>query len=168
MKIVQNAYVVESLEEQCERLYKEMGIGPFLVSRFHKIPNHVYRGLIHDPIEIHVAFGQSGFLNIEIIELISAGPNAFSDMFGAGESGFHHVAYFCDDFEMERERITGLGYCVASEFGVDGVQFAIIDTRPLLGHMIELYNRNDVIFDIYERTRLSKDSWNGKDLFIQL
>ncbi len=105
-------------------------------------------------------FVQSGDMNIELVELLSDGPCAFSDLYPGKTGGFHHVAVFCDDYFAQRDALVAAGYPVASEFTVPfGAQICYIDTRPLLGHFIELYPEHEVIRDMYARTRDEGEAW---------
>ena len=133
-----------------------------------QLNEHRYRGTFRDPVVIDAAFAQSGPLNIEIIQVKSKGENAFSDMFAKGEGGLHHVAYFCDDYGKERDRLEGLGYPVASEFSIgDDVPVCYVDTRATLSHMVELYPRDRLLIDLYNRVRNARNHWDGKRLFLE-
>lgn len=162
VEIVQNAYVVSNLEEKCEELFACFGIGPFVEARGLVLGQHLYRGAPAPDIELDVAFAQSGNLNIEIIEVKSGGPSAFADTFKPGESGLHHVAYFCDNYEEERDRLVTLGFPVASEFAFgDNITISYVDTRQSLGHMVELYPRDPLLLGLYETVRNARDNWDS-------
>src|SRR5438270_246434 len=60
-------------------------------------------------------FVQVGMLNVELIQVLSAAPSAFHDMYASGEQGLHHVAMFCDDYESQRDAWELAGHPVASE-----------------------------------------------------
>ena len=72
-----------------------------------------YRGEHAPPIKFRCAFVQSGDIVIELIQLFSATPSAFRDMFRDGAEGLHHAAIFCDDYERERDAFVAAGYPVA-------------------------------------------------------
>ncbi|MEN3950782.1 VOC family protein [Iodidimonas sp. SYSU 1G8] len=165
--IIQNCYIVRDLEQACARMNKLYGIGPFLGGGNGVLNEHYYRGQKADPIEIRGVFVQSGDLNIELVQLVSKGPCAFSDMFPNGKEGFHHVAFFCDDYEAERDAFVAAGYPVASEFTVGfGAKICYVDARDSLGHMLELYPESDIIRGMYEQTRRAAETWDGKELII--
>ena len=158
--IVQNCYVVPNLEEACQQFHDIYGIGPFIGGGEAALEGHVYRGQAADPIRIKGVFVQSGDLNVELVEVLSDGPCAFTDLYPGKIGGFHHVAVFCDDYEAQRDALVAAGYPVASEFTVPfGAQICYIDTRPLLGHFIELYPEHEIIRDMYARTRTEAENW---------
>jgi hypothetical protein len=167
LEIVQNAYVVQDLDEACGRFNRLLGIGPFVGGTEFELSSHVYRGRPADPIKLRIAFVQSGNLNIELVQVLSGAPSAFHDMFIRDQQGFHHQAIFCDDYGAQRDQFVAQGCPVASEFTVPwGAQICYIDARHILGHMIELYPQDAVIADLYRQAREAAREWNGKDLIV--
>ena len=164
-RIVQNAYVVPDLDLACQQMHRLVGIGPFLGGQAGELRDHVYRGHSAAPIRYRSVFVQSGELNVELIQLLSAAPSAFHDMFPNGGQGLHHVAVFCDDYARQRDAFVAAGYPVASEFmaGV-GAQICYIDARAVLGHMIELYPEHPAIRRRYQQTRDAAAQWDGLQL----
>lgn len=167
LHIVQNCYVVPDLEAACARMNALLGIGPFVGGVEAVLTDHVYRGQPADPIRLRGVFAQSGELNIEIVQILSTGPCAFTDMFAAGTGGLHHSAIFCDDYDATRDDWVARGYPVASEFRTDfGTPICYIDTRADLGHFIELYPEDAIIRSMYAQTVEETRDWNGKTLFV--
>jgi hypothetical protein len=163
-KIIQNAYVVDNLEEAMERWTKLYGIGPWVILPHVIGQNLTYRG---EPSELDFSAGfvQTGEINIELIEQHTEGPSAFRDMFAPGEEGFHHVAIISDDYEGDKARFEAAGCPVATEFssGPDS-GIAFIDTRKLLGHMVELYQNEAAINGLYSVIRQAAENWDGETL----
>ncbi len=166
--IVQNCYIVADIEKACVRFHDMLGVGPFLLGGASSVlDNHCYRGEQAPPIKFRCAFVQSGDIVIELIQLFSATPSAFRDMFRDGAEGLHHAAIFCDDYERERDAFVAAGYPVASEFTVSfGARICFVDTRPMLGHMMELYPPHPQIYAMYSRTRQASEGWDGRDLIV--
>ena len=163
-KIIQNAYVVDNLEEAIERWTKLYGIGPWVIMPHVIGQNLTYRG---EPSELDFSAGfvQSGEINIELIEQHTDGPSAFRDMFAPGEEGFHHVAIISDDYEGDKARFEAAGCPVATEFSLaqdSGIAF--IDTRKMLGHMVELYQNEASINRLYSVIRQAAENWDGETL----
>ena len=170
LNVVQNCYVVRNLEEACERFARLYGIGPFVGGgEGGVLENHVYRGTPAEPIHLRAAFAQSGELNIELIEVVSSGPSAIHDMFPNGETGFHHVAVFANDYEADRDRFVSLGMPVASEFTImGGLRICYLDARDTLGHMIELYPESEALRALYRRTREVSGNWSSGQLILPI
>lgn len=154
LAIVQNAYVVANLERACDRLNRLFGWGPFVGGGEGVLTDHVYRGAPAEPIRIRGVFVQSGDLNIELIELVSEAPSAFHDVFGDERNeGLHHCAIFAADYEGVRQRYADQGFPVVSEFSFADRRICYVDTRPLLGHMIEIYPDLPLIRAMYAQAR---------------
>ncbi|MFS0736755.1 VOC family protein [Sphingomonas sp. 1P06PA] len=165
--IVQNCYVVRDLEAACARMHAMYNIGPFLGGSESVLDDHRYRGMPAAPIRLRGVFVQSGDLNIELVQILSQGPDAFHDMYPAGAEGFHHVAMFCDDYEATRDRIVAQGCPVASAFTVAwGPEICYLDARDSLGHMIELYPEDARIRAMYAQASDAAHDWDRRELII--
>lgn len=166
-RIVQNAYVVADLDVACARFNSLFGIGPFIGGTPFELANHVYRGVPADPIRLRGVFVQSGDLNIELIQILSPGPCAFTDMFAAGAQGMHHSAVFCDDYAATRDHWVAAGCPVVSAFTTPfGAPICYIDARAELGHFIELYPEHPVIRAMYAQAVRTTEEWDGNALMI--
>jgi hypothetical protein len=166
-KIVQVCYVTHDIEALCHKLHDIYGIGPWLTGR-DPLPAEtvVHRGKpATEDLDFSRAFGQSGDLNIEIIQPHSKEQNAFWDSFPLGTQGVHHVAIFADDYAAERQAFIDAGYEIATEFDLlPDCAVSFIDTREDLGHMIELYEDHVLLRTVYQQTREAAENWDGKDL----
>ena len=162
-QIVQNAYVVTDVFESAARMTELVGAGPFFVIEHIALSECLYRG---EPVEFdHTsAYGQCGPIMIELVQQNNEGPSAFRDMYGPGEEGLHHVASFTDDFDAEVARYASMGYAAANlATTASGTRFAYIDTRALLGHMVEFYQDDATIRGFYAMVAAASDGWDGTD-----
>ena len=114
LRIVQNAYVVQDLDQAIERWHTSHGLGPFVVSRHLKFEHSLYRGK-QVPLDISAAFVQCGDLQVELICQHNPGPSAFRDMFTEGQEGLHHVAVFPEDYDRLISGYQARGFAVAAE-----------------------------------------------------
>ena len=155
-RIVQNCYITHDIEATCHRFHDMFGIGPFLVGR-NPIPAEdvTHRGKpATEPLDFSRAFVQSGDLNIEFIQPHSREQNAFWDMFAEGEEGLHHVAIFAEDYVAERDAFVAAGFEIATELSLlPDCSVSFIDTRSVLGHMVELYEDHPILRMTYQQTR---------------
>ena len=165
-QIIQNAYIVNDLEATCKRWNAIYGIGPFFIMEHIPLLEVVHRGNKID-LDITVAFSQSGDINIELIQQNNDGPSAFREMYAKGEEGFHHTAIICEDYEGDIAKFEAAGYPIAMRFqtGPD-TSLCYTDTRPAVGHMIELYQDNPGLRGLYAMVREGAENWDGKDMFI--
>jgi hypothetical protein len=165
--IVQNSYVVRDLETSCAQMNTLYGIGPFVGGTELVLGNHRYRGAPAEPIRLRVAFAQAGDLNIELVQLVSEGPDAFRDVYPEGGEGFHHVAIFSADVADTLDRFAGQGFAVASAITAPwGGEISFVDARSKLGHMIEVYPEHERIRSLYSVVRQAALDWDGRELIV--
>lgn len=168
LEVIQNAYVVADLEAACAQFHKAYGIGPFIGGGEAELADHVYRGKPAEPIRIKGVFVQSGETNLELVQVLSNGPCAFTEMYPSGQHGFHHAAAFCDDYEKQRDDLIAAGYPIVSEFKTGfGAQICYIDTRALNGHYLELYPESAIIRGMYDQARQASIDWDGTGSLIR-
>jgi hypothetical protein len=163
-RIIQNAYVVPDIQEAMRDWNSTFGIGPFMLIEHVPTEDMQYRGQSVS-MDFSIALVQSGDMNIELIEQHDDTPSAYRDMYSSTEQGFHHIAMIADDFEGEIRNFKEAGYPVANGFltGPDsGVVY--IDTRPLLGHFVELYQNRTAIEGLYAVVRSAAENWDGTTL----
>ncbi len=87
-------------------------------------------------------------------------------MYAPDEEGLHHTAIMVPDMEeafayFERNGMPVITRCGLGRSG--GVDFAFIDARPLLGHMIEIYPRSEGVLGFYRHVREASVGWSGED-----
>lgn len=97
------------------------------------------------------------------------GPSALRDMFAPGQEGLHHVAVIPEDFDAMLAFYRRLGYPVATELRtVAGRGAAFVDTRPLLGHMVEVYIPSEALKTMCREVAEAAANWDGRQLKIEL
>ncbi|WP_380876277.1 hypothetical protein ACFB49_08030 [Sphingomonas sp. DBB INV C78] len=158
-RMFQEAYFVASIDEAAQSWADAYGAGPFFMVRHHETEEFSYRGT---PVEADVsyAFGYLGETMIQFIEQHDDKPSIYRDMYAAGETGFHHIAYLVSDFAAERQRWLDLGYQLATELFADGVNAAYFDTRELNGGFTEIHGDPPHImglFGVWKRTHDARD-----------
>jgi hypothetical protein len=158
---------VQDLDEAMERWHSTFGLGPFIVTRHIKLEQAFYRGAAM-PLDISAAFVQSGDLQIELLCQHNPGPSAFRDMFARGQEGLHHVAVFAEDYAKVVSGYQDRGFAVASEIvAAGGMGAAFIDTRKLMGHMLEVYRVTDGLRAFYRLVAEAARDWDGRKLTVE-
>ena len=161
--IIQNAFIVNDMQEAMERWNKAFGYGPFLLMEHIGLKDIVYRGESVE-LDISAGFVQAGDIQIEFIQQHNDGPSCYRDQFAPGEEGFHHVAVLCEDYDAEYKRYVDNGFPSATEFDSGGRQIAYMDTRASTGCMVELYPDVEGIHTLYKTVRDIQEGWDGKQL----
>ena len=159
--IVQHAWVVPDIEAACHRWHQTTGAGPFFVSRGHWGDRHLYRG---EPMTVPLdyAFAYHGDTQVQFIQQDADGPSIYRDMYGPGESGFHHVAMLVPDADIERvgNEFEAAGYPVASSlWSIADVIY--VDTREAIGCFLECHGDNAEIREVFAGWKAAADAWDG-------
>ena len=139
-KFFQNAWVVDDLETAIHQWVDELGVGPFFVTEYRSVlQDVVYRGS-PGVLDMKVALAQNGPIQVELIEPLSA-PSAYRDSVTSG-TGFHHMCAWSEDVSADVAYLESLGYPAANTAKVRDIEIAYVDTRPLLGCMLEFVTVN--------------------------
>lgn len=164
--IVQIAYYVNDIESAAKKAHKNFGTGPFFIYKNIELVDVSYRGEKAE-LDHSSAYAQAGPLMIEFTQQNNKGPSTFADMYPNDEEGFHHMAIFVDDVKKEMSQLQSEGFeTVTHYFTREGnVEVAFVDTRSILGHMVELYKPVDAMTRFYDAVARSVVKWDGKELF---
>lgn len=165
--IVQNSYYVRNLDDAIQRFHRMHGIGPFIVHRDMVLTDVWHRGR---PSRLHIsaAFVQAGPIQIELVTQHDDAPSTFREMFGPDAEGFHHCAVMPDDPEAAVREYATQGFSVATSLrAATGSGAYFVDTRAVLGHVVEVYVMNGSLRAHYEKVRLAAEQWDGKQLTIE-
>jgi catechol 2,3-dioxygenase-like lactoylglutathione lyase family enzyme len=101
---------------------------------------------------------------VELITHHGPGPSALRDMYGENESGVHHVAYFVPALAEALKAYRDQGFEVAMEARTTGgVEFAMVDARADVGHMLEFYEPREDLSQFYAFVKQKSQGWDGRD-----
>jgi hypothetical protein len=79
------------------------------------------------------------------------------------------VAVQAPDPEALLDRYRSCGFTPATELRTAGGRGAVlVDTRPLVGHMTEVYLSPDATRDFYHQVAQAAAAWDGRQLIIEL
>ncbi len=160
---VQIAYAVSDATAAAAVWARDFGAGPFFVRPHIALVDVVYRGR-PGVFDHSSAYGQWGSLMVELVVDHGQGNSPISDVFPAGESGLHHLAFIVDDLHETVKVLVAAGYEIAmSARTTNGTEFHFVDTRPTHGHMVELYQRSDRLCDFYAMVAGAAHGWAGDD-----
>ncbi len=164
--IVQFAYYVNDVEAAAKNAHEVFGTGPFYIYKNIELLDVSYRGQKTE-LDHSSAYAQAGPLMIEFTQQHNRASSTFTDMYKEGEEGFHHVAIFVDNVANEMSRLQSMGCeTVTHYFTRDGnVEVAFIDTRSILGHMLEIYKPVEALSRFYAAVASSAEKWDGVELF---
>jgi methylmalonyl-CoA/ethylmalonyl-CoA epimerase len=157
--IKQIAYVVDDLDAAIGRWVELIGAGPFFRIDRVRIEDVRYRGR-PGGIELSLALGNSGGVQIELIAPRDEGPSIYRELV----RGVHHLALLARDFEGESRRLTALGHPVAWALTLPGIcRVRYHDTLAVFGHFVELWESTEAMRGLLEMVEASARDWDGRD-----
>lgn len=159
--VMQVALIVEDIGEACAAWTRTTGIGPFFHAPHIVLDEYDYRGVRSGGLDFSVAIAQSGGVQIELVQQHSDAPSAYRDTIAKGQSGFHHLAVYTDDYDALHARYLGQGFVAAVDGVFGGHRFSYIDTSAAIGCMIELIEGNPVHADFFRRIAEAAEDWDG-------
>jgi hypothetical protein len=115
------------------------------------------------------AIAFSGDMQIELIEPTDDSPSAYRDVYGAGETGFHHLCFWSSDIDADLAHYASSG-CEIANVGKmrGGPRFAYIDARKTIGCMVELLEENAPLEALFSKWQQRNIDWDGKDPVVLL
>lgn len=162
-QIRQLGYVVPDIQAAMSHWSETMGVGPFYFNPHVPIENYRYDGVAHE-IDNAVALGNSGFVQVELIQTLNDAPSMYRDFIRDGNMGLQHVAYWTEDFDSDLSLMEGRGFRVkmSGQVGSDG-RFVYFDKHDHPGTVIELSEvrgpKGALFKEIYE----ASVDWDGRD-----
>lgn len=144
-----------------------MGVGPFFLLEHIAFAECRYRGR-PAPIDLSVAVGQWGEVQVELIRQHDETPSIYTDFDGSRAGGLQHVGVMTDSVAADLERLGRLGIQpVQAGATANGIRFAYVNTDALPGGhpggMIELIERGRAIEGFFRLVRESAVDWDGRD-----
>jgi len=160
--IRQNAYVVHDLEESM-RQWLSIGIGPWTVLPSFAQSDSRFRGQVTAPV-VSIAFANSGDLQIELIHQEDESPSIYKEFTDGGRTGFHHIAFWSEDFDATMARAEGAGWPVVHSGSGGGMaKFAYLDPGGFTSTAVEIMELNGVTRWMTELVRDAARDWDGTD-----
>jgi catechol 2,3-dioxygenase-like lactoylglutathione lyase family enzyme len=141
------------------------GAGPFFINENITLSWAEHRGKPADFVHSS-AYGQWGDVMVEMLHQEDDSTNTpYRDMYAADEEGLHHTAIMVDDTDQAIAYFEQHGMPLATRCGIRGAatDFAFIDARKTLGHMIEIYPSSEGLRGFYKMIRDASEGWAGED-----
>ncbi len=160
----QNGYVVRDIERALHHWTTVLGVGPFFYFERAPITDFTYRGQ-SSPIDVSIALGNSGDLQIELIQQRNDAPSMYRDFLAAGREGLQHVAYWTNDFEADLARCLAAGFTVGQQGVAGGAngRFVYFDTETHPGTVVELSDSSGAKGAFFTHIAELARGWDGSD-----
>lgn len=160
----QNGYVVHDIDAALKHWTEVLGVGPFYYIDRVPIDYFTHRGVPSD-VELSIALGNSGDLQIELIQQRNDAPSMYKEFLDAGNEGLQHMAYWTKNYQDDYDRLIKQGYKVGHEGQIGGEQgrFVYFDTQAHSGTVVELSDISGAKGSFFEHIRKAADHWDGRN-----
>ena len=167
--IRQIAFVVRDLEAALRYWTGTLGVGPFFVLHRVSPADYRYRGAPSPAPCLSLALGNSGDVQVELIEPHDDRPSAYRDFLAAGREGFQHVSSWLTRAEYDATMAAARARSVVAvhEGMLPGtnVRFAYFTTDAAPGGLV--YEIADVmepeIYPVMQMIAEAARGWDGRD-----
>jgi methylmalonyl-CoA/ethylmalonyl-CoA epimerase len=159
-----HGYLVEDIAATVERLFEQLGAGPFFLVENVPLEN-IRSG--DEPAEFvhNSAFGTCGGDPVELIETVRLAPDRVERGLSGPRPRIHHVAYaippaVVEDLRSELDQ-RGLPRYLSAQLGE--VDMTFHDASASLGHDIEIQVDSAQFREFFETVRRAAQDWDGSD-----
>jgi Glyoxalase/Bleomycin resistance protein/Dioxygenase superfamily len=160
--IRQYAYIVDDFDQSMSG-WLSLGIGPWIVLPSFTQSDSEYRGIPTEPV-VSFALANSGELQIELIHQEDESPSIYKEFTDAGGIGFHHVAFWSEDFDDALASGEAAGWPVVHRGTSGGVaRFAYLDAGGISSTVVEVMELNDITGPLMTMVRDAARDWDGAD-----
>lgn len=157
----QVAYVVRDLDASLKYWVDTLEVGPFFKLEHAPLDNKKYRGAPSD-VDITIAIGNSGAIQIELIQQNNDAPSVFKEFLDAGRQGVHHVGLMPTDYQAALAHYRSLGHEAAFECDLGGAELTYVDTVASVGHFTELWANHDAFKGLFSMIEDAAKGWDGQ------
>ncbi len=161
-EVRQVGYVVRDIERAMQT-WVDMGVGPWFYAAEVPVEDFLYKGVPSD-LQMSVALANSGHLQLELIQQRNDAPSLYRDFLQTGGEGAHHISYWTEAFDEQREALLARGYTVghSGNIGVEG-RFIYFVNEQLPGTIIELSEVSGFKGEFFKAIAEAAVDWDGTD-----
>ncbi len=164
--IRQLGYVVRDIEASMRYWTEQLGVGPFFYYDRAPMRDFKYLGQPCDA-QISAALGQSGPLQIELLQPRDDRPSPYLDFLKSGREGVQHVAFWTEHFDADLARAMEAGFePVLTGYTIEpaGRIVYFSDRRdPHPGVMVELSSLSPGKKKAFDAVAAASVGWEGSD-----
>ncbi|KAA0107713.1 VOC family protein [Mycolicibacterium sp. P1-5] len=158
---MQMCWVVPDVRSAIDSWVDSAGVGPFFWFDGVDCVGGQHRGRAAEFPKVTAAIAYAGDVQIELVAQDNDDPGVFRDLFGPGQSGLHHMALICKNYESERDTYVAAGAELAFEGTIGNSRTCWVDTAASLGFMIELLEQSASRDAGFAAMRAAAESWDG-------
>lgn len=161
----QNGIVVENLDTAVHHWVRTVGAGPFFVLRHVSFDYFTYHGQPSEP-DISIALGNTGELQIELIEQHNDAPSPHLHFRRHKTSGLHHISSWTERYDNRMAELRDRGFVPDCEGSIaGGLRFAYFNADALDGSAFEVSDlgEHNEFGRIHDLVRQAAVGWDGSE-----
>ena len=161
--IVQLAFMARDFEAALRFWSETMGAGPFFVVDHVRFGEARYRGAPAQ-LDLSVAIGYWGDLQIEFVHQHNDAPSIFRDWQKDGREGLHHVGILVGDIAMAERVCAGAGAPVELDGTMQGGRGRFFYARMAEpAPFLEVIEPGSKLLAAFRHMREAARTWDGRD-----
>jgi len=159
----QFGFIVEDIQKAMGSFTRHVNAGPWFLMERIQIRDVNYRGRVTQ-INASLAYGNSGHVQVELIQQHDDAPSVFTEMISTRGYGLHHQGVAVKDFDVELGRFKEMGHEVAA-YAVNDIpsRAAFLDTKGEFPTMIEVMETNETVEAMFAAIYHASVGWNGRN-----
>ncbi|MFZ4604064.1 MAG: VOC family protein [Caulobacterales bacterium] len=156
------AVVTRDFDRVLDHWVKLVRAGPFFVSRYEN--HYEYRGRPATCLT-KVAFGYWKDMQIQVVTQLCDTPSIYTEVLDERDktATFHHVLTLTDDLDADMAHYAAHGIQPAAYFAPSEMRIAFMDTIPVLGLMMEIYQVQPRLLAFFKAAHKAHQEWDGRD-----
>lgn len=158
----QLAYVVRDLDAALAYWTGILKVGPFFRMAHAPLMDQRFFGKPSN-VDVSIALGNSGDLQIELIQQHNDEPSVYKEFLDAGRVGVHHFGLMPVDYAATCAQYRANGHAAAFECTIAGAGLTYFDTVASVGHYIELWDNQEVFKNMFLMVEDAAKSWDGSN-----
>ncbi len=139
-----------------------LGVGPFFCIERVTLPECIYAGGLTNP-DLSVALAYSGELQIELMSQRNDAPSMWRSFIEAGHEGYHHVAYWTEDYETDLAALIARGLQIDQSVRGASGSFAYMSPGAGAPPIVELSELDASKKAVFELVAAASRTWDGSD-----
>ena len=162
----QLGFVVRDLDAALIHWTEQLGIGPFFVVRDLQPADFRYRGAPAPAPLLSLALGNTGGLQVELIQQLDETASGYRDFLQSRGEGAHHVCSWLSppEYDVRRAEMLAASMPLIHEGRIPGrdVRFAYFETQEPGGLQFELADQmRPPTYAVQQRIAAAARDWDG-------
>ncbi|MET0658752.1 MAG: VOC family protein [Steroidobacteraceae bacterium] len=160
--IMQLGYIVEDAAAAAAEWAERVGAGPFYVLDRNPMDDCYFRGE-RTPVEIRLAFGYWGSVQVELVQPLTTGPSFYREALRSGAGKLNHCAAIVTDLDTLLQQRNLQDRVILRGSMQSGLKFVYLEEYLPGGLHLELIQATPSTLGAFAGMEAIARSWDGRD-----